>query len=787
MPEQATEELNQEKLALEKNGKKPPFLRRLGHWLRQPPSFKLIHYLGYLFIGLCFATGLFTVLLLSGVFGPIPSAADLRNINHNLASEVYSADGVLLGRYYIENRLPADLGEISPAVVQAAVATEDARFYEHSGIDYRAWGRVLVKTLLMQEDESGGGSTITQQLAKNLYPRQRFRFLSIPLNKAREIVIARRLESIYTKDEIMALYLNTIPFSGNVFGIRTASQRFFSKEPSELNTEEAAVLIGMLKATTAYHPLLNPDRSKERRNTVLARMEKNGFLDCDELECLQQLPLELRYRVRTHNDGLATYFREHLRLDLEQELKRFTKADGSAYNLYTDGLKIYTTIDSRLQRHAEEAVAKTMQEIQESYYGHFKKIKDAVPFGSENLLQQQMRASERYRHLKGQKLGKAQIDSIFKTPVNMTVFNWKTGGEQDTLLSPLDSLKYYLSLLNTGFLAVEPHSGQILAWVGGINFKHFKYDHIKSRRQVGSTFKPVLYAQALESGIKPCKRFHNEHKVYEEFDGWAPRNVDNKYGGWYNMEGAIKKSVNTVAVKVILEVGVGPVKELAYKMGVTSPIPHEAGIALGGVDISLFEMVNVFSTIANHGRRPKLHGLFRVETADRKPIEGLAPPNPKNFYQAITEQHADMMTYLLTRVVDGNGTASRLRKNHKVKGDIAAKTGTSNDNKDGWFIGFTPKIAIGAWVGGEQPQIRFHETILGQGSSTAMPICANFLNDIYEDPAFELWQEEEFPPLDSLTEDMLDCHKREIAKDTVSLDSAATPPAQELLGLEAGQ
>lgn len=765
---------------------KIPILHRWGHWLRQPPTFKPLHYLAYLFVGLGFSIGVFTILLLNGVFGPLPSSADLKNINHNLASEVYSADGVMLGRYYIENRLPANLGEISPGVIQAAVATEDSRFYEHSGIDYRAWGRVLVKTILMQKDESGGGSTITQQLAKNLYPRQRFRFLSIPLNKAREIVIARRLEEIYTKDEIMALYLNTISFSGNVFGIRTASQRFFSKEPSELNPEEAAVLIGMLKATTAYHPLLNPERSKDRRNTVLARMEKNGFIDCDELDCLQQLPLELHYRVRTHNDGLATYFREHLRLDLEQELKHFTKADGSAFNLYTDGLKIYTTIDSRLQRHAEEAVAETMREIQESYYKHFKKLDDAIPYGSEDLLRQQIKYSERYRQLEKQKLQKSAIDSIFRTPVEMTVFNWKTGGEQDTLLSPLDSLKYYLSLLNTGFMAVEPKSGDILAWVGGINFKHFKYDHIKSRRQVGSTFKPVLYAQALESGIKPCKRFHNEHKVYEEFDGWAPRNVDNKYGGWFNMEGALKKSVNTVAVQVILEVGVGPVKELAYKMGVTSPIPHEAGIALGGVDISLFEMVNIFSTIANHGRRPKLHGLLRVETADGKPIKGLKPPDPKGFFQAITEQHADMMTYLLTRVVDGNGTASRLRKNHKVKGDIAAKTGTSNDNKDGWFIGYTPKIAIGAWVGGEQPQIRFHETVLGQGSSTAMPICANFLNDIYGDPAFELWQEEEFPPLDSLSEDMLDCHKREIAKDTAMVDSLIVPTAQELLGMESG-
>ncbi|MEZ4962524.1 MAG: transglycosylase domain-containing protein [Saprospiraceae bacterium] len=759
-------------------------LDRLVKLLPKPFQYGPFNSLTYCLVVICMLLVFFTTLLLLGAFGPIPSNKDLANVDSHLAAEVYSADSVLLGRYYIENRLAAGLDEISPYVIQAAVATEDSRFYEHHGIDLRAWGRVLVKSVLLQNDESGGGSTITQQLAKNLYPRQRFWFFSIPLNKAREIVIATKLERIYTKDEIMALYLNTIPFSGNVFGIKTAAQRFFSKSPGDLNLEEAAVLIGMLKATTAYHPLLNPDRSLERRNTVLARMEKQGFLDCEEMECLQALPLVLHYKVRTHNDGIATYFREHLRLDLEEELQHLSKPDGSPYNLYTDGLRIFTTIDSRLQRHAEAAVAMNMRNIQDSYYAHFKKHKEALPYGSYNLLQQQVRATERYRQWKELGWSKTAIDSAFKKPVEMTVFNWKTGGEQDTLLSPLDSLKYYLSLLNTGFLAVDPHTGGILAWVGGINFKHFKYDHVKSRRQVGSTFKPVLYAQALESGINPCKRFENKYVVYDKFDGWAPRNVNNEYGGSYNMEGALKKSVNTIAVQVILKVGVGPVKELAYNMGVTSPIPHEAGIALGAVDLSLYEMVNVFSTIANHGRRPKLHGLLRIETADGKPIQEIQPPKPESFFQALSEKHADMMTYLLTRVVDGGGTASRLRSKYNVKGNIAAKTGTSNDNRDGWFLGFTPNIAMGAWVGGEQQLIRFQDTKLGQGSSTAMPICAKFLNEVYEDANFEKWQKEKFPPLDSVTMDILDCQSREIAKDTARVDSVVV---EGLLGMRAGQ
>lgn len=452
---------------------------------------------------------IFSVMLLMGAFGPIPSVTDLRRIDQNLASEIYSADGVLLGRYYIENRLPSELGEISPHVINALVATEDARFFEHHGIDYRAWGRVLVNSILLQKNDSGGGSTITQQLAKNLYPRQKFWLFTLPLNKAREIVIAVRLEKIYTKEEILRLYLNTIPFSDNVFGIKVAAQRFFDTTPTDIKPEEAAMLIGMLKATTAYHPLRNPGRAIERRNNVLRRMERYGFLKLEESDSLRRIPLKLKYKVRTHNDGIATYFRENLRLQLEEELKKYTKPDGSAYNLYTDGLKIYTTLDSRLQLHAEKAVTDKMREIQHSYYQHLKKHKNALAHGSGALLSQQLRNSERYRRLKEQGIPQNKIESILSERVKMTIFDWKTGGERDTMLSPVDSVKYYLSILNTGFLAVDPSTGGIKAWVGGINFKYFKFDHVRSRRQVGSTFKPVLYAQALESGLDPCKHFHN--------------------------------------------------------------------------------------------------------------------------------------------------------------------------------------------------------------------------------------------------------------------------------------
>lgn len=719
-------------------------------------------------VGIGFST-LMLILLFNGAFGRIPTSADLKKIKNSIATEVYADDGELLGRYYIENRLSASMEEISPEVIHALVATEDARFYDHHGIDYRAWGRVIVKSILQQKDESGGGSTITQQLAKNLYPRKKFFLLSTPINKAKEIVIARRLEKLYSKEEILALYLNTIPFSGNVFGIKTAAMRFFDTTPDKLKAEQAAVLIGMLKATTAYHPIRNPERSKERRNTVLSRMVKYGYLPPEDLDSIQQLPLTLKYKERTHNDGIGMYFREHLRLYLEEELKKYTKPDGSSYNIYADGLKIYTTIDSKMQRYAEAAMAEEMRKIQASYFKHFKKHEDAVPYGSEDLLKQQVRNSERVRSLKAQGVSKEDISKALRDKVAMNLLDWKTGKDIDTLLTPVDSVKYYLSLLNAGFLAADPATGKIRAWVGGINFRHLKFDHVKSRRQVGSTFKPIVYAQAIRSGIKPCKNFQNKHIVYEEFDNWAPKNVDDKYGGWYNMEGALKRSINTIAVQVILEVGVDSVREMAKRMGISSPIPKEAGISLGGVDLTLYEMVNAFGTLANRGARPDMHYISRIETADGKPLQGFKAPNPKNFYRAMQESHADMMIFLLTKVVESSsGTAARLRHYFTKKIPVAAKTGTSNDQRDGWFIGFTPDLVFGAWVGGEQPQVRFQETSLGQGSTTAMPICANFLNQVYDDEQYKEWEDHKFPSLDSLTMAQLDCYRRDEAE---TLDS----------------
>jgi len=712
----------------------------------------------------------FLALIYVGAFGWLPSYAALKDLNQNIASEVYSADGELLGKFYLENRLPADLEDVSPYIINALISTEDARFFEHGGVEVRAWGRVFLRTVLMRDESAGGGSTLSQQLAKNLYPRKRYSILTIPVAKMKEIIIANRLEHVYDKNELLALYLNTVPFGDNVFGIKVAAQHFFSTTPKDIKVEEAAVLIGMLKANSAYNPARHPVRALSRRNTVLAQMMKYGHLDSLELDSLSQLPIELKYSTESHNEGLATYFRANLQLELEEELKKYTKPDGRPYNLYTDGLKIYTTINAKMQRYAEEAVAEQMKNVQKNFDEHFKGYNNAIPWGTDELLQQTKRASERYLRLKKKGLSEAEIDSNFATPVPMTIFSWETESQdKDTLMSPLDSIKHYLTTLNTGFLAVEPQTGKVLAWVGGINFKYFQFDHVKSIRQVGSTFKPVVYAAAIEKGIAPCERIENAFITYKEYDNWAPRNVDGKYGGSYSMRGALRQSVNSIAVQLIMKVGVDSVRRLAIEMGITTDIPHEPGIALGSVDASVYDMVIMMSTFPNRGVVTEPYYLTRIETADGKTLVESTAPNPNNFKRVMNPVNADMMTHLLQGAVDG-GTGGRLRYQSGFYYPAGGKTGTTNNNSDGWFTGFTPDIVFGAWVGAEQPVVRFRSTRLGQGAATALPICGVFLRKVYEDDTFKSYRTAAFHRLDSLSYAKFNCPDF-IPPDSVLLDS----------------
>ncbi len=681
-----------------------------------------------------------------GAFGPLPTYPDLMSIRNYQASEVFSEDGVLLGKYYIENRIEADFEEITPAIIDALVATEDARFFEHSGIDFRAWARVLFKSVLLSDETAGGGSTLSQQLAKNLYPRRDYWLFSIFINKVREMFTARRLERIYTKDELLNLYLNTVPFGENVYGIKVAAQRFFNKSPEELRVEEAAVLVGMLKANTYYNPVRHYERALQRRNVVLYQMSKYGYLPPEQVDSLQQLPIDLQYEREGEHLGSAAYFREHLRRELEELLADHVKPDGAPYDLFTDGLKIYTTIDARLQRYAEQAVGERVAKLQEAFYKDWKK---GFPWGDNPALERAVARSDRYRSLKAQGLSQEAIETVFKTPVPMRVFTWD-GQEAEREMSPLDSVKHYLTLLHAGFLAAEPQTGLIRAWVGGINYGHFQYDHVKSRRQVGSTFKPVVFARALASGMMPCEYTENELVTYADYDNWQPRNSDNEYGGVYSMEGALSQSVNAVTVDVLMRTGIDSVRALARNLGLSGDIPRQPAIALGAVEASLWDMVQVYGAFANRGRRPEFHYLDRIETSDGQVLVAFDRPATDDFERVLDEGYADVVVKMLQSVVD-SGTARRLRYEFGLYNPIAGKTGTTQNQTDGWFIGFTPHLVAGAWVGAENPQVHFRTMRAGQGSSTALPIVGDFMRRMYQDPAFKKKKWTPFtPPHDTL-------------------------------------
>ncbi len=695
----------------------------------------------------------FSLLVYWGAFGKLPGYPDLRAIQNSVASEVYAEDGVLLGKYFIENRVNADFEDISPNIINALIATEDARFFDHSGIDIRAAFRVFFRTVLLSDESGGGGSTLSQQLAKNLYPRQRFQLFTIPIAKVKEMIVARRLERLYSKEELLDLYLNTVPFSENIFGVKVAAQRFFNTSPKDIKVEEAAVLVGMLKATSTYNPLKHPQRSLLRRNTVLRQMVKYGYLEAEVFDSLKMKPIDLKYFREGDHRGLGTYFREHLRVELDALLKNYQKSDGSPYDLYRDGLKIFTTIDAKMQQYAEEAMREQVANLQKSFFADWKGSK---AYGGRRLLRQAKEGSERYKWLKTKGWSSKMIDDNFGQPERMTLFDWKDGGEIDTLLSPLDSLKYYLSILNAGFLAVEPQSGKIRVWIGGIGHRYFQYDHVLSRRQVGSVFKPVVYAKALQEGIPPCDYIDNFHTVYTQYDNWQPKNSDGKYGGVYSMEGGLSHSVNAVTVDIMLRAGIDSVKLLAADLGIEGSIPSVPSICLGTMDASLYEMVQVYGTFANRGRRPELFYLKRIETSDGKTLVKFEPPDTARFERVLSVENSDMLVRMLRSVVD-SGTAKRLRYQFRLYNQIAGKTGTTQNQSDGWFIGFTPNLVAGAWVGAESPKVHFRSMRLGQGSNSALPIWGRFMKKLYRDPAFKKWKRLEFPEPDSSLLAMMDC------------------------------
>ncbi|ALJ01177.1 penicillin-binding protein [Rufibacter tibetensis] len=686
-----------------------------------------------------------------GLFGWLPTKRQLKAVQNNMPSEVYTADSVLIGRYFIQDRTNVAYKDIAEPAIHALVATEDVRFYEHDGVDYRSWARVFIKSLLLQNEASGGGSTLSQQLAKNLFPRKNLGFLSMPVNKLREVILARRFEAIYTKEEILQLYLNTVPMGGNVYGIESAARRFFNTSADSLKTEEAAVLIGLLKGTTYYHPKLYPERSLQRRNVVLAQMARYGYLTPEQKDSLQKRPLTLRYNAYSHHSGLAPYFREHLREELTHWAAQQKDAEGDPYNLYNDGLKIYTTLDSKMQRHAELALRQRMKTLQIDFDKHWG---NKAPWtGQPDVLKAAKERSLRYRRHKAAGMSDSEIDEIFNTPRKMQVFRWR--GEVTRTISPMDSLRHYLRYLNAGFLAMEPTSGYIRAWVGGINHNYFQYDHVRSRRQVGSTFKPFVYAAAMDQGIAPCSYFPNDRRVFPEYENWSPRNADNQYGGAYSMLGALTHSVNTVSVNVAMQAGIPKIVQLAHSLGIKGELPSTPSLALGTADASLLEMVGAYGALANGGYQVKPRYLLRIVDRQGRVLLDQTNSNGQGEH-VLSSQTTALLRPMLENVVN-EGTGRRLRQEYRLNMGIAGKTGTTQSHADGWFIGYTPDLVAGAWVGGEDRRIRFRDLEKGGGANTALPIWGTFFQRLSKDRAYRRYAYSQFSPLPSHLQGYLNC------------------------------
>ena len=690
---------------------------------------------------------LFFTLASWGFFGSMPSFEDLENPESNLATEVISSDGITLGKFYNENRTPIKYEDLPPIIVKALVATEDERFYEHSGIDARRTFGAALKL-----GANGGASTLTQQLAKLLFHGEGSTFkLFRVIQKVKEWIIAVKLERQYTKNEIIAMYLNKADFVNTAVGIRSASKVYFGKEPRDLTVDEAAMFVGMLKNPSYFNPLRRIEKVRKRRNTVLGQMVRNGILDKTTKDKLAAQPIVLHFHPESHKEGTATYFREFLREYMKNWAKENKKPDGSDYDIYSDGLKIYTTIDSKIQEHAEEAVQAHMKNLQKQFFVEQKDNKNApflkiTPEETKRIMDKAMKSSDRWRIMKEDDKSDEEIIASFGIKTKMKVFSWK--GEVDTLMTPTDSIRYYKHFLQAGLMSMEPKTGHIKAWVGGIDYKYFQYDHVgQGARQVGSTFKPFVYATAIEKlGMSPCDSIIDSpftipvgrHHVTE---AWTPKNSDNKYRGMVTLKKALANSINTVSAKLMDRVGPEAVVELTKKLGVKSDIPIQPSIALGAVDITVEDMVAAYSTFANQGVYIKPEFIIRIEDKN-----GVVLYEPKiDSHDVLNKDIAYAVIKLLEGVTE-EGSGVRLRTQGGGNGDnvwtgypygftnpIAGKTGTTQNQSDGWFIGMVPNLVTGVWVGCEDRSARFKGITYGQGATAALPIWGYMMKKCYED------------------------------------------------------
>ena len=702
-----------------------------------------------------------------GFYGPMPDLQQLENPRTNLASQIISSDGEILGKYYFdENRTPIAFNEIPTNMVEALIATEDERFYDHSGIDWLGTLRAFAFL-----GRRGGASTISQQLARQIFVGVRSRSLiKTILQKAQEYVIAVQLEQRYTKKEILSMYLNKYDFGYQADGIRSAAKIFFNKSPKELNIEESATLVGMLKNSSYFNPIRRPERVKARRNIVFQQLLRNQLITKKDKDSLDQLPLLINFTPESHREGLATYFRAYLKEFMDIWIDKNIKPDGTKHNLYRDGLRIFTTIDSRMQQYAENAVSGHMENLQEEFFAQNTEVLNpTAPFLElregeiDTLLERTAYRTERWRKMKLSGFEKDEILASFKKEVPMRVFSWK--GEIDTIMTPMDSIRYYKYFLRASMMSMEPQTGHVKAWVGGYNYKHFQYDQVKQgRRQIGSTFKPFLYATAIDQlKLSPCDSlpdalFCIEPMKHGNIDAWCPKNSGNKYGKTRTLKNALANSVNTVSARLMDLVGPRPVINLARKMGITSYLPPVPSIALGTPDISLFEMVGAYSTFVNKGIYVKPVMISRIEDKNGRAIYEVVPET-----QDVLSEEAAYVTVNLMQGVTKAGSGARLRhagleKTNYIyekvvtgypyifENPIAGKTGTTQNQSDGWFMGMVPNLATGVWVGGEDRAIHFENIGYGQGATMALPIWANYMRSLYENPVFEISQEDFLPP-----------------------------------------
>ncbi|MEN8805579.1 MAG: transglycosylase domain-containing protein [Wenyingzhuangia sp.] len=692
-----------------------------------------------------------------GAFGKLPTFEELESPEKNFASEIISSDGVTLGKYFRENRTPVRFDDLPQSLVDALVATEDERFFEHSGIDFYAIARAIGKL-----GRNGGGSTITQQLAKQIFhKRENASLLKKIGQKLKEWVIAVKLEKQYTKNEIITMYLNKYDFLYNAIGIRSASRIYFNKEPKELNLEESAVLVGMAKNPSLYNPKRFPKKAKKRRATVFGQLERNNLITEQEKDSLNALPLEIEYTPEGHSDGHATYFREYLRSYLKKWIKNHPKADGTNYSLYSDGLKIFVTLDSRMQQYAEEALKDHMSNLQRIFFKEQSKNETAPFYDLEDaqidkIIWRAISNTDRYKTLHSKGFTKKQILKNFSKSRKMKVFDWNQGSK-DTILSPYDSIKYYKSFLHSGLLAMEPNTGHIKAWVGGIDHKYFKYDHVKQgTRQVGSTFKPFVYASAInEFRISPCEKYPNTPYTipqgkYGLPEDWTPKNAGDKYGGELTLKQALAKSINVITARLIDRVGPSTVVHLAKKSGITSRIKPYPSIALGSIDASLYDMVGAYAMFANKGFRVNQTMVMRIEDRNGSVLQRFVPTSE----EVMSEEAAYAVLDLLKGVTkEGSGVRLRGKWGNYLENEatgypyeftnpIAGKTGTTQNQSDGWFMGVVPNLAVGVWTGADERATHFKEITLGQGATMSLPTWALFMKKCYADETLSISQED---------------------------------------------